>query len=127
MLTSCLRWGVLWLWAGGLGTGCLLGGINHMPVVTEGPSLSENDVESGTEVAVHMVVTDANEDDELIYRWVQTPEEPAGTFSDTRVREPSWTAPEVTAPRSFLLRVNIQDGAGGALLSSTTIQVRPRR
>jgi hypothetical protein len=104
-----------------------VGGLNHSPVVTEGPSLSENDVESGTEVVVHLVVTDEDEDDEMLYKWVQNPPEPAGTFSDPSVREPSWTAPEVTEPRSFLLRVNIQDGSGGALVSSVTVQVRPRQ
>jgi hypothetical protein len=126
MLTSCSRWVVLSLWALGLGTGCLIGGVNNSPVVTEGPSLSQKDVLSGTEVAVHLVVTDEDED-EITYRWVQMPEEPAGTFSDTRAREPTWTAPEVTAVTSFLLKVNILDGNGGALLSSTTVQVRPRR
>jgi hypothetical protein len=126
MLGSCSRWVVLSLWALGLGTGCLFGGPNNIPVVTEGPLLSEKDVVSGTQVAVHLVVTD-EDDDKLLYKWVQEPAEPAGVFSDTGVREPSWTAPEVTVATSFLLKVNIQDGEGGALLSWTTIQVRPRR
>ncbi|MBN1203424.1 MAG: hypothetical protein JXB05_00685 [Myxococcaceae bacterium] len=104
--------------------GC--GGFNESPIVTEGPAVSLKDVESGTEVQMHLVVKD-KDGDKITYKWIQTPEEPAGTFSSTAVAEPSWTAPEVTQATSFLLKVNILDGEGGALLSWTTIQVRPRQ
>jgi hypothetical protein len=100
--------------------------MNNTPIVTEGPEVSMKDVASGTEVQMHLVVED-EDGDRLIYRWIQTPPEPAGSFSDTAVREPNWIAPEVTGPTSFLLKVSIQDGEGSSLLSWTTIQVHPRR
>ncbi|MDY7226023.1 hypothetical protein [Hyalangium rubrum] len=124
MLASCTRWGVTALWVGMLGTGC--GGFNESPVVTVGPLVSDNDVLSGTEVAMRLTVTD-KENDDITYLWMQTPEEPAGTYSDTHVREPHWTAPEVTTPTEFTLKVYIQDGEGGSLLSATFIRVSPRR
>jgi hypothetical protein len=103
-----------------------VGGDNNSPIVREGPEVSMKSVASGTEVHMHLVVTD--EDGDLLkYRWIQAPEQPAGEFSDTAVREPNWIAPEVTAPTSFLLKVNIQDGAGSSLVSWTTIQVLPRQ
>jgi hypothetical protein len=125
MVSSCSRWSVASL----LLLGTLVGGCGHFnqsPIVTEGPEVSLKDVESGTQVQMHLVVKDSD-GDVLTYKWIQTPEEPAGTFSDTGAAEPSWTAPEVTRPTSFLLKVNILDGEGGALLSWTTIQVRPRQ
>ncbi len=127
MGSSCSRWGIAsLLLLGSLGTGCGLGGMNNSPIVEEGPEVSMKDVESGTEVHMHLVVTD-EDGDKLIYRWIQTPLEPAGSFSDTSVREPDWIAPEVTQPTSFLLKVSIQDGEGSSLLSWTTIQVHPRQ
>jgi hypothetical protein len=127
MWSSYSRWGVAsLLLLGALGTGCGLGGRNNSPIVMEGPEVSMKDVASGTEVQMHLVVTD-EDGDRLIYRWIQTPSEPAGSFSDTAVREPNWVAPEVTQPTSFLLKVSIQDGEGSSLLSWTTIQVHPRQ
>ncbi len=127
MWSSCSRWGVAsLLLLGALGTGCGLGWENNSPIVMEGPEVSMKSVTSGTEVHMHLVVTD-EDGDQLKYRWIQTPEEPAGEFSDTAVREPNWIAPEVTAPTSFLLKVSILDGEGSALVSWTTIQVLPRQ
>ncbi|HYH97541.1 hypothetical protein [Hyalangium sp.] len=126
MSVSCSRWGVAsLLLVGALGVGCGLGGPNNSPVVTEGPEVSLKNVASGTEVQMHLVVTD-EDGDPLIYKWVQSPPEPAGTYSDTSVKEPSWIAPEVTEAKSFLLQVNIRDGEGSSLVSWTSIQVHPR-
>jgi hypothetical protein len=127
MSSFCSRWGVAsLLLLGALGTGCGLGAGNKSPVVMAGPELSLKDVVSGTEVQVHLVVED-EDGDELIYRWLQAPSEPAGTYSDTTVKEPSWVAPEVSEVKSFLLKVSIQDGEGSSLLSWTTVQVHPRQ
>lgn len=126
MLASSSRWALTWLWLGMLGTGCLVGGFNESPVVTEGPLVSDAEVEPGTEVAMHLTVTD-EDDEELNYTWLQSPAEPAGTFSDTHVREPRWTAPEVTRPTEFTLKVHITDSGGNALLSATFIRVSPRQ
>jgi hypothetical protein len=120
---SC--WSVALL-LGMLGTGCGLGGLNNTPVVTEGPELSLKDVTPGTEVQTHLVVTD-EDGDTLHYQWLQTPEEPAGTFSDTFAQEPSWVAPEVTQSTTFTLKVRIRDGGRGLLVGLTTIQVHPRQ
>ena len=109
---------------GALGTGC--GGFNKSPVVQEGPVVSQKDVASGTEVQMHLVVTDAD-GDPLSFKWLQTPEEPGGEFSDLTVPEPSWVAPEVTAPKQFTLEVIIMDPDRATLLSFTSIQVHPRR
>ena len=79
------------------------------------------DVVSGTEVQTHLVVTD-EDGDQLIYRWIQTPSQPEGSFSDTAGREPNWIAPEVTQPTSFLLKVSIQDGEGSSLVSWTGLE-----
>jgi len=127
MSSFCSHWGVAsLLLLGVLGTGCGLGAANNSPVVTEGPEVSLKDVVSGTEVQMHLVVKD-EDGDELIYRWIQAPSEPAGLYSDTSVEEPSWVAPEVTEVKSFLLKVSIQDGEGSSLVSWTTIQVHPRQ
>jgi hypothetical protein len=110
---------------GALGAGCGTG-FNKSPVVQEGPVASEKDVASGTEVQMHLVVTDAD-GDPLSFKWLQTPEEPGGSFSDITVAEPSWVAPEVTAPQRFTLEVIIMDPDRATLLSFTSIQVHPRK
>jgi hypothetical protein len=126
MSSFCSHWGVASLLLGVLGTGCGFGPANNSPIVTEGPEVSLKDVVSGTEVQMHMVVQDEDGDD-LTYRWVQSPSEPAGMYSDTSVEEPSWIAPEVTQVKSFLLKVSILDGEGSSLLATTTVQVHPRQ
>ena len=127
MSSFCSRWGVAsLLLLGVLGTGCGLGPANNSPIVREGPEPSLKDVVAGTEVQMHLVVTD-EDGDELIYRWIQTPMVPEGIYSDPTVKEPSWIAPEVSAVKSFLLKVSIQDGEGSSLVTWTTIQVHPRQ
>ncbi len=122
MVSFCSRWAVMSLLL--LGTGC--GGLNKSPVVTEGPEVSSNDVVAGTEVRMHLVVTD-QDGDPLSYKWLQEPGDPAGSFSDISVQEPSWVAPDVTSPQSFLLKVIIMDPERATLLGTTTVQVRPRQ
>lgn len=126
MPSFCARWGIASLLLGMLGTGCGFGPANNDPIVFEGPEASLKDVVSGTEVQMHLVVRDAD-GDPLAYRWVQSPSDPAGTYSDPLVGEPTWTAPEVTEVRSFLLKVNIRDGEGSSLIAQTTVQVHPRQ
>lgn len=119
------RGGASLLLLGVLGTGCGFGPPNHNPIVSAGPAPSSKDVVSGTEVQMHLVVTD-EDGDELRYRWIQSPSEPAGTYSNPEEGEPTWVAPEVTKVTSFLLKVNIRDGEGSSLSGSTTVQVHPR-
>ncbi len=117
------RWvgvSLLLLGAAGCGTG-----FNRSPVVQEGPVASVRDVASGEQVQMHLVVTDAD-GDELTYRWSQSPEEPAGVFSDISEREPGWTAPEVTKTQEFTFKAVIKDPSSATLLSYTSILVHPR-
>ena len=122
MSSFCSHWGVASLALGVLGAGCGFGPANNSPIVTEGPEVSLKDVVSGTEVQMHLVVEDEDGDD-LAYRWIQAPSEPAGRYSDPSVEEPTWIAPEVTAGeelpaqgehpgRRGLLAAGHDDGAG---------------
>jgi hypothetical protein len=122
---SCRRVASLLL-LGTLGTGCGFGAMNNDPLVKEGPEVSMKDVVSGTEVHVHMLVTD-EDGDKITYKWGQSPPEPAGWYSNIAVPEPDWVAPDVAEPTSFQLQVNIRDSEGSWLVSWTTIQVHPRQ
>lgn len=127
MWSSCSRWGIAsLLLLGALGTGCGFGGMNNDPFVSEGPEVSMKDVMSGTEVHMHLVVTD-EDGDEITYKWGQSPPEPAGWYSNIAVPEPDWVAPDVTEPTNFQLQVNIRDDEGSWLVSWTTILVHPRQ
>ncbi|WP_224249210.1 hypothetical protein [Hyalangium gracile] len=125
MKSSSSRWAVVALLVvAALGTGCGTG-FNNSPLVTEGPMVSSRDVASGDEVQMHLVVTD-KDGDPLVYNWLQEPLAPAGSFSDVTVREPSWVAPEVSSPRTFVLKVTIKDPENATLISWTSILVHPR-
>jgi uncharacterized protein (DUF58 family) len=126
MLSSGSRRGVAaLLLLGALGTGCGVS-FNQPPKVTEGPVASEQNVESGAEVQMHLVVSD-KEGEKLRFNWVQTPSAPAGEFSDASVQEPSWIAPEVTQLQTFQLSVVIKDAEQNTLQGFTSITVYPRR
>ncbi|MFL5345498.1 MAG: hypothetical protein ACJ8AT_11925 [Hyalangium sp.] len=122
MVSFCSRWGVVSLLL--LGTGCGVG-FNKSPVVTEGPAVSEEEIASGTEVRMHLVVTD-EDGDPLSYKWVQEPADPAGSFSDINVKEPSWVAPPVSSDQYFVLKVIIMDPEHATLLGMTSVLVRPK-
>lgn len=122
MESFCSRWAVVSLLL--LGTGCGVG-FNKSPVVKEGPAVSEEEVVSGTEVRMHLVVTD-EDGDPLSYQWVQEPANPAGAFSDISVKEPSWVAPPVSSDQNFVLKVVIMDPEHATLLGLTSILVHPQ-
>jgi hypothetical protein len=125
MLSSGSRWGVAsLLLLGALGTGCGVG-FNQPPKVTVGPVASEQFVESGAEVHMHLVVSDA-EGEKLRFNWGQTPSAPAGEFSDTSAQEPIWIAPEVTESQTFQLSVVIKDPELNTLQGLTLVTVYPR-
>lgn len=121
MKSFCSRWAVMSVLL--LGTGCGVS-FNKLPVVTEGPVVSAHEVVSGTEVRMHLVVTD-EDGDPLSYEWHQAPVDPAGAFSDTSVKEPSWVAPLVTSDQSFVLQVAITDPERAPVLGMTSILVHP--
>ena len=106
-----------------LGTGCGTG-FNKSPVVKEGPTVSSGEVVSGTEVRMHLVVTEPD-GDPLTYKWVQSPVKPAGAFSDETISEPSWVAPTVPTDQIFTLQVVIMDPERVTLLGLTSIIVHP--
>jgi len=122
MMSFCSRWAVMSLLV--LGAGCGTS-FNKSPVVQEGPIVSSNEVVSGTEVRMHLVVTD-EDGDPLSYKWLQEPADPAGAFSDITVQEPSWVAPQVTSSQSFLLKVVIMDPERATLLGLTSVLVHPQ-
>ncbi len=122
MVLPCSRWLVASLLVLGVGCGT---GFNKSPVVSEGPEASVSETVSGTEVRLHLVVTDA-EGDPLTFQWLQDPVDPGGTFSDTTVMEPSWVAPPVSSTKSFVLKVYIRDNES-TLLGLTTVTVHPKQ
>jgi hypothetical protein len=79
----------------------------------------------GQVVQLELQVVD-DEGDPLTYRWTQAPAEPAGTFSDPTVPEPTWTAPEVTQATYFTLKLMVADDHDNTVVSSVSITVRPR-
>ena len=121
MKSFCSRWAVMSLLL--LGTGCGVS-FNKLPLVTEGPAVSENDIVSGTEVRMHLVVSD-EDGDPLSYKWIQSPEAPAGAFSDISVKEPSWVAPPVTSVQTFVLQVVIMDPEHATVVGLTSVLVHP--
>ncbi|NTX05353.1 hypothetical protein HUA74_27675 [Myxococcus sp. CA051A] len=93
--------------------------VNHPPDVSAGPIPSPKTVEPGGVVQLVFEVQDPD-GDEMEYVWTQNPAEPAGHFSDSHSRTPTWTAPEgVKEPTHFLLQVNVMDSGGGGVLGTT--------
>ncbi|MCP3098309.1 hypothetical protein LZ198_05380 [Myxococcus sp. K15C18031901] len=91
--------------------------VNHPPEVKAGPRTSSQTVQPGDVVQLVLEVQDPD-GDELEFHWSQLPAEPAGHFSDSRTRAPTWTAPQVDRPTTFLLQVNVMDNEGGGVLGS---------
>jgi hypothetical protein len=95
---------------------------NTAPVLTAGPTASPTTI--GSQQSVNLTVTASDADgDPLSYAWTQTPTSPAGTFTNTTVANPSWTAPKVTVNTAFTFRVTVSDGKGGTATGSISVNV----
>lgn len=113
----------LMLWAA-LGVGC--GGERNLgPVGVRGPDVTVKEANPGQVIPLVAEVMDP-EGDPLTYRWTQSPVEPAGTFSDPTIPEPTWTAPQVTAPITFRLTLRVEELNGAVLEGYDNVTVRPR-
>ena len=62
--------------------------------------------------------------DPITYAWTQEPTTPAGTFSNTTVANPTWTAPRTSADTQFQLRVTVSDGKGGTATNTALVTVQ---
>ena len=106
------------------GLGC--GDLNKGPRGVRGPGAEVKEAFPGQVVQLYAEVVD-DEGDPLTYAWTQeSPAEPVGTFSDTTVPSPTWTAPAVSEETSFRLQLRVDDDDGNALEGSTNVLVRPR-
>ena len=95
---------------------------NTAPVLTAGPTASPTTI--GSQQSVNLTVTASDADgDPLSYAWTQTPTSPAGTFTNTTVANPSWTAPKVTVDTAFTFRVTVSDGKGGSATGTISVNV----
>jgi hypothetical protein len=95
-----------------------------MPPKLTGPTAQVARVAPGDTVALTLEATDP-ESDTLTYAWRQIPAEPSGTFSSTTEKSPRWTAPTVSAPRSFTLEVTVKDAKGATSLGQVSVSVVP--
>jgi hypothetical protein len=94
-------------------------------VGVRGPDVTVKEANPGQVIPLVAEVTDP-EGDPLTYRWTQSPAEPAGTFSDPTIPEPTWTAPQVTAPTTFRLTLRVEELNGSVLEGHDNVTVRPR-
>jgi protocatechuate 3,4-dioxygenase beta subunit len=98
--------------------------VNNAPTITAGPSASATTVNEQQSITLSVTASDAD-GDPLTYAWSQTaPGSPMGTFSSASAREPTWTAPDVTASGTYTLRVTVSDGQGGSAQGSIDITVQ---
>ena len=98
--------------------------VNTAPQIDEGPSASATTVNEQQPITLSVTASDID-GDTLTYAWSQTaPASPVGTFSSTSAREPTWTAPNVTANGTYTLRVVISDGQGGTVQGTIDITVQ---
>jgi len=93
------------------------GTVNHPPEVKAGPRANSLSAKPGEVLQLVLEVQDPD-GDALEYHWSQFPEEPAGRFSDPGARAPTWTAPHVERPTTFVLQVNVLDNEGGGVLGT---------
>src|SRR5262249_50671690 len=59
------------------------------------------------------------------YAWTQiSPATPLGTFSSRTLRNPTWTAPAVSADTTFTLQVTVTDGQGASTTATCQLTVK---
>ncbi|HZX42493.1 MAG TPA: putative Ig domain-containing protein, partial [Myxococcaceae bacterium] len=109
--------------APGGGAGPPPGSANHAPQVTVSPAPTVTPIAEGGTTLLS-VTADDPDGDSLGYAWTQTsPATPAGTFSSRTVRNPTWTAPAVSADTVFTFAVTVTDGQGGSTTQSCQVTV----
>jgi len=100
--------------------------VNQEPVITVGPTVSSSPLPEGTATQVSVTADDAD-GDSLGYAWTQVaPASPQGIFSSRTLRNPTWTAPAVTADTPFRLQVTVIDGQGGSTAGTLDLLVTHR-
>jgi protocatechuate 3,4-dioxygenase beta subunit len=97
---------------------------NRAPTISQGPAASPTSVTGSAAVQLSVTAADAD-GDSLTYAWTQSPASPAGTFSSTATRNPTWTSPVVASTQTFTLRVTISDGKGGSVNGQVSVTVAP--
>ncbi len=102
----------------------VLAPVNEAPVLSQSPEASPSAVTGSAPVTLTVIATDAD-GDPLTYAWTQEPASPAGTFSDSSVANPTWTAPVVGSATSFTLHVQVSDGRGGTVQGQVSVDVAP--
>jgi hypothetical protein len=97
--------------------------VNTQPSITAGPTASATNINEQQSITLSVTAEDVD-GDTLTYAWSQTaPGSPVGSFSSASAREPTWTAPDVTATGTYTLRVTVSDGQGGTAQGSIDITV----
>ncbi|XXF77929.1 Ig-like domain-containing protein [Myxococcaceae bacterium GXIMD 01537] len=94
------------------------------PTIVEGPGAVDVARPRQT-LQLHVRARDAASTELLAYTWTQEPPLPEGRFSSTSERAPTWTAPDVSQPATFTLRVTVVDRLGQSTQGAVSVQVRP--
>ncbi|SET89077.1 hypothetical protein SAMN05443639_105182 [Stigmatella erecta] len=91
---------------------------NRPPVFTAVPTASATDLDEQTSIRLSVEASDPD-NDRLTYIWewkdlTDMGQAMPGTFSDTGVPNPTWTAPDIHRwDREYMLSVTVSDGRGG--------------
>lgn len=104
----------------------LLGVACGPPTIVEGPRAAPS-VRPQQAVQLHVRAVDAASTELLAYAWAQEPAQPAGRFDNPAARAPTWTAPAVTQPSTFTLRVSVVDRLGQRTQGTVKVLVSPQR
>jgi hypothetical protein len=97
--------------------------VNHAPEITVAPSATTSPIAEGGTTLLSVTAEDPD-GDSLGYAWTQTsPASPQGTFSSRTLRNPTWTAPAVSADTVFTFSVSITDGQGGSAMQTCQVTV----
>lgn len=96
------------------------------PTITEGPRAVAS-ARPQQAVQLHVRAVDAASTELLAYAWTQEPAQPAGRFDSASARAPTWTAPAVTQPSTFTLRVTVVDRLGQRTQGTVRVEVNPAR
>ncbi|MBJ6759452.1 PKD domain-containing protein [Myxococcaceae bacterium JPH2] len=98
--------------------------VNRPPRITDGPRGSVTSVAGPAPVVLGVTASD-EDGDALSYAWTQAPATPAGSFTDTHVPAPAWSAPAVTTAQRFTLKVVVSDARGGSTQGVVDVEVTP--